>query len=159
MFSADRDRVLSSSRRFDLFGRLCSEEGIVEYCRYVAYLFGGAFLLNAVPHFLSGVCTSSGHHSPPLPARESISPTVNVRWGPLHLAIGHFLARRAGGFDRRQTSSVAAPQAGGLWMAVMLSRTLGRVYSAPLRGERGAAVGSGCAIGARDLEIRLTRGF
>jgi hypothetical protein len=30
--------------------------GIMPWYAYVAYFFGGVFLVNAVPHFVSGVC-------------------------------------------------------------------------------------------------------
>jgi hypothetical protein len=32
---------------------------IVEWYVYVAYFFGGAFLVNAVPHFTEGLCGRS----------------------------------------------------------------------------------------------------
>ena len=49
---------------------------------YVAYFFGGAFLVNAVPHFVNGV---SGRSFPtPFaspPGKGLSSPMVNVLWG------------------------------------------------------------------------------
>ena len=51
------------------------------WCTYIAYFFGGAFLVNAVPHFTSGV---SGRRFPtPFaspPGKGQSSPTVNVLW-------------------------------------------------------------------------------
>lgn len=129
--TADDERVLCSSLRFDLFGQLYNEGGIMEWYTYVAYLFWGAFLVNAVPHFVSGVC---GHKFPtPFaspPGKGESSPTVNVLWGTFNLAIGYVLMCRVGEFHLKQTSSVVALGAGGLLMAVMLSRTFGNIYSA-----------------------------
>src|SRR5277367_5580859 len=96
---------------------------------YVAYFFGGAFLVNAVPHFTSGV---SGRRFPsPFaspPGKGESSPTVNVLWGALNLALGYLLVCRVGEFHLRQTSSILPIGAGGLLMALMLSRAFGRIY-------------------------------
>jgi hypothetical protein len=58
----------------------------VQWHTYVAYFFGGVFLVNSVPHFTNGV---SGRRFPtpfafPLGKAQS-SPTVNVLWGTLIL--------------------------------------------------------------------------
>jgi len=49
---------------------------------YLAYFFGGAFLVNDIPHFTSGVC---GRLFPrPFacpPGRGEPPPLVNVLWG------------------------------------------------------------------------------
>jgi hypothetical protein len=99
---------------------------------YVAYFFGGAFLVNAVPHFVSGVCGRrfpSPFASPP--GKGESSPFVNVLWGALNLVVGYVLVCRVGEFHLRQTPSLAALGSGGLLMAVMLARTFGEIYGAP----------------------------
>jgi hypothetical protein len=97
---------------------------------YVAYFFGGAFLVNAIPHFTNGV---SGRRFPsPFaspPGRGESSPMINVLWGTFNLVIGYLLVYRVGNFGLRQTSDVLVLGAGGLLMALMLSRTFGRVYA------------------------------
>jgi hypothetical protein len=97
---------------------------------YVAYFFGGAFIVNAVPHFVNGV---SGRRFPsPFaspPGKGESSPTVNVLWGALNLAIGYLLVCRVGDFHLHQTAAVLALAAGGLLMAVLSARVFGRVYS------------------------------
>jgi hypothetical protein len=96
---------------------------------YVAYFFAGFFLVNAVPHFVSGVLGRrfpSPFASPP--GKGESSPTVNVLWGALNLAIGYLLVCRVGEFHIRYIPDVLVLGAGGLLMAVMLSRTFGRVY-------------------------------
>ncbi|MGA2483124.1 MAG: hypothetical protein ABSF92_08400 [Candidatus Acidiferrales bacterium] len=96
---------------------------------YVVYFFGGAFLVNAVPHFINGV---SGRRFPtPFaspPGRGQSSPLVNVLWGAFNLAIGYLLLIQVGEFHVRQTPEVLLVGAGGLLMAVMLSRAFGRIY-------------------------------
>jgi hypothetical protein len=97
---------------------------------YVAYFFGGAFLVNAVPHFTSGV---SGHSFPtPFaspPGRGLSSATVNALWGVFNLAIAYLLLCRVGEFHLRRTLDVLILGAGGLFMAVQLSLVFRRVPS------------------------------
>jgi hypothetical protein len=96
---------------------------------YVAYFFGGMFLVNAVPHFVSGVCGRrfpSPFASPP--GRGESSAMVNVLWGTFNLVIGYLLVFRIGEFFIRETWSVLAIGSGGLVMAVMLAANFGRVY-------------------------------
>jgi hypothetical protein len=96
---------------------------------YVAYFFGGMFLVNAVPHFVSGVCGRkfpSPFASPP--GKGESSAMVNVLWGAFNLVIGYLLVFRVGEFFIRETWSVLAVGAGGLVMAVMLAANFGKVY-------------------------------
>lgn len=61
---------------------------------YVACFFSGALLANAVPHFVHGI---SGDRFPtPFaqpPGKGLSSPTVNVVWALLNLAVGYILFR------------------------------------------------------------------
>jgi hypothetical protein len=61
---------------------------------YIACFFAGMFLANAVPHFMHGI---SGDPFPtPFakpPGKGLSSPTVNVLWALLNLAIGYVLIR------------------------------------------------------------------
>jgi hypothetical protein len=96
---------------------------------YVAYFFGGAFFVNAVPHFVSGVCGRrfpSPFSKPP--GKGESSPMVNTLWGSFNMAIGYLLIFRVGTFDFRGTQYVLIAGAGGLLMAVMLARSFGQVY-------------------------------
>jgi hypothetical protein len=103
--------------------------GIMPWYTYVAYFFGGAFLVNAVPHFTSGV---SGRRFPsPFaspPGKGTSSPTVNVLWGAFNVAIGYLLVCRVGEFHVRQTASVVALGAGGLLMGIQLAGWFGKAY-------------------------------
>jgi len=96
----------------------------MQWYTYVTYFFGGAFFVNAIPHFTSGV---SGRRFPsPFaspPGKGLSSPTVNVLWGTFNLAVAYLLVFRVGTFDFRRIQDVLIVGAGGLLMAVMLSRT------------------------------------
>ncbi len=101
----------------------------MRWYHYVAYFFGGVFLANGVPHFVSGI---SGHpfQSPfASPPGEGLSSAlVNVLWGFFNLAVGYVLVGRVGSFELRKTRHVLAVGLGMLLMAVMLARAFGRFY-------------------------------
>ncbi len=66
-----------------------------------ACFFGGAFLVNAIPHFVSGVM---GHTfpSPFAPAGEGVSPAwVNVLWASTNFVFAYLLLARVGKFEFR----------------------------------------------------------
>lgn len=96
---------------------------------YAAYFFGGGFLVNAVPHFVSGV---SGHPFPsPFaspPGQGLSSPTINVLWGTLNFLVAYLLIGRVGKFELRQPRHALLAGIGGLIIALMLARTFGRVF-------------------------------
>lgn len=95
----------------------------------VAYFFGGAFLANAIPHFVNG---ASGHpfQSPfASPPGEGLSSaTVNVVWGGLNLVVGYLLVYRVGTFDLRKSSHAALLGAGVLAIALVCAHHFGRFY-------------------------------
>ena len=97
---------------------------------FVAYFLGGAFFVNAIPHFVNGV---SGRSFPsPFaspPGRGESSPIVNVLWGTVNAIVGYFLVCRVGDFHIRRLADVLVLGAGGLLMALTLARAFGRVYS------------------------------
>jgi len=96
---------------------------------YVSYFFGGAFLSNAVPHFVSGVMGrpfQSPFAKPP--GKGLSSSTVNVLWGFLNLAAGYVLICRVGSFDLRVTDHIAASGAGAFLTSVMSARAFGRFH-------------------------------
>lgn len=96
---------------------------------YISYFFGGAFLANAIPHFVNGI---SGHsfQSPfaTPPGQGLSSPVVNVLWGAFNLIIGYFLIYRVGQFSLRKTSHVLLAGLGALLMAILSAHAFGRFY-------------------------------
>jgi hypothetical protein len=110
---------------------------------YVAYFFGGVFLVNAVPHFTNGV---SGRRFPtpfavPLGKGQS-SPTVNVLWGTFNLVVGCLLVGRVGEFHMNRTSGILAIGMGGLLMAVTLARLFEHILGLQLGSEEAGRGGS-----------------
>jgi hypothetical protein len=101
----------------------------MRWYHFIAYFFGGAFLANAVPHFVNGV---SGHpfQSPfAHPPGEGLSSsTVNVLWGFFNLAIGYLLVCKVGTFELRRTAHVIPFGVGVVLMSLMLARAFGRFY-------------------------------
>ena len=96
---------------------------------YVAYFFGGAILVNAIPHSVSGVlgrAFPSPFSSPP--GEGESTALINVLWGTFNLVVGYLLVARVGAFDLRRTRDVLVVGAGGLLMAVMLTQIFGRLY-------------------------------
>jgi hypothetical protein len=66
----------------------------MNWYHYIACFFAGIFLSNVVPHFVHGI---SGDRFPtPFaspPGRGLSSPTVNVLWALLNMAVGYILFR------------------------------------------------------------------
>lgn len=101
----------------------------MRWYHYVSYFWGGAFLANAVPHFVSGI-TGHPFQSPfASPPGEGLSSAiVNVSWGSLNFVIAYLLLCRVGKFDLRQTRPVLVAGVGALLMALMLASHFGRFY-------------------------------
>jgi hypothetical protein len=107
----------------------------MEWIHYVSYFFGGTFLANAVPHYVSGVMGmpfQSPFAKPP--GKGLSSSTVNVLWGFFNLAVGYVLVCRIGNFDLHSTVDVAVVGLGVLAMGVMLARTFGEFHGGNLQG-------------------------
>ncbi|MGB6987315.1 MAG: hypothetical protein WBD74_15185 [Candidatus Aquilonibacter sp.] len=94
---------------------------------YVAYFFGGAFLTNAIPHFVSGLMGRAFQSPFAKPLGVGISSsTVNVLWGFFNFVVGYVLVSYVGSFDARSFDSIAVGL-GALVMAVVLARVFGRL--------------------------------
>ena len=62
--------------------------------QYIACAFAGAFLANAVPHFVKGLCGDrfpSPFTKPP--GKGLSSPRVNVVWALFNIVVGYLLVR------------------------------------------------------------------
>jgi hypothetical protein len=101
----------------------------MRWYHYVAYFFGGAFLANALPHYVSGV-TGHPFQSPfASPPGEGLSSsTVNVLWGLFNFVVGYVLVCRVGNFELRKTWHAVALGIGVLAMSIMLARAFGKFY-------------------------------
>ena len=93
----------------------------------LAYLFGGAFLSNAVPHFVSGVMGQPFQSPFAKPPGQGLSSsTVNVLWGFANFVIAYLLIARVGHFDPHAADQVVAVGGGVLLMGVLSARSFGR---------------------------------
>jgi hypothetical protein len=109
----------------------------MEWYIYLARIFAGAFLANAVPHFVSGVQGRpfpSPFASPP--GKGASSPTVNVIWGTANAVVGYLLLYRVGSFTLARSRDVLIVGLGGFLLALMLSRAFGRTHGATTTGQR-----------------------
>ena len=95
----------------------------------VSYFFGGIFLANAVPHFVSGIMGrpfQSPFATPP--GKGLSSSTVNVLWGFFNTVAGYLLVVRVGNFDLRSISDVLALAVGVLLISLQSARHFGRFH-------------------------------
>ena len=106
---------------------------VPRWYHYIAYLFGGAFLANTVPHLVNGISGSpfqSPFASPP--GQGLSSSTVNVLWGMFNLVVAYVLVARVGRFELRQTRHMVVLGLGALLMALLLAREFGRFHGGNL---------------------------
>ena len=96
---------------------------------FVSYFFGGAFLTNAIPHFVSGLMGKPFQSPFARPPGQGLSSsTVNVLWGFFNIVIGYLLVCRVGSFDLRKTRHVVILGAGILLMSLMGAHAFGRFH-------------------------------
>lgn len=97
---------------------------------YVAEFFAGAFLANAVPHFVAG---SMGHRfQTPFanpPGRGLSSPTINVLWGFFNFVVGVLLGWRVGSVSLDAPMGAIVFAAGALALGLFLAKRFGAIYS------------------------------
>src|SRR6267378_1029180 len=99
------------------------------WLHYLSWFFGGAFLTNVIPHFVSGVMGRAVQSPFAKPSGEGLSSaTVNVLWGFLNLVAGYVLVCRVGDFDLHSTVDVAVLGLGALLLALMMARHFGRFH-------------------------------
>jgi len=94
---------------------------------HVAHFFGGAFLANALPHLIAGV---SGQRLPTpfgSPPFEGLSsPTTNVVWALVNMAVAYVVLARVAAIDWQSSSDVGVAFIGFAAMALQCARSLGR---------------------------------
>jgi hypothetical protein len=101
----------------------------MNWLHLVSYFFGGIFLANAVPHFVSGMMRrpfQSPFAKPP--GKGLSSSTVNVLWGFLNAVVGYVLVLGVGHFDVRSTSSVLVFAVGVLLIGLQSARHFGQFH-------------------------------
>ncbi len=95
----------------------------------LAYFFGGLFLSNAIPHYVSGVM-GRAFQSPfaKPPGKGLSSSTVNAIWGFVNLAIAYWLLLRVGQFDPRALDQIGSFGLGLLLMGLCSAYAFGRFH-------------------------------
>jgi hypothetical protein len=101
----------------------------MDWLYLVSYFFGGVFLSNAVPHFVSGVMGRPFQSPFATPQGVGLSSsTVNVLWGFFNLVIAYLLVCRVGDFDLHSTVDVVALGLGFLLIGLFGARHFGRFH-------------------------------
>jgi hypothetical protein len=101
----------------------------MNWLHLVSYFFGGMFLANVVPHFVSGMM-GQPFQSPfaKPPGKGLSSSTVNVLWGFFNSVAGYLLVVRVGSFDLRSISDVLALAIGALLISLQSARHFGQFH-------------------------------
>jgi hypothetical protein len=112
----------------------------INWLHELSYFFGGAFLTNAVPHFVSGVMGRPFQSPFAKPHGEGLSSsTVNVLWGFFNLVVAYLLICRVGDFDLRAWDHAVALGFGILLTGTVMARMFGRFHGGNSPGESGGA--------------------
>jgi hypothetical protein len=101
----------------------------MNWLHLVSYFFGGLFLTNVVPHFVSG--TMGRPFQTPFakpPGQGLSSSTVNVLWGFFNAVAGYLLVVRVGNFDLRSTRDVVAFAIGSLLISLYMAKHFGQFH-------------------------------
>lgn len=101
----------------------------MNFGHHLAWFFGGAFLMNAVPHVVAGSLGRQFQSPFATPRGEGLSSsTVNMLWGFCNLVVAWVLLARSGSFDPRVWDHALAAVAGGLLMGLFHARHFGRFH-------------------------------
>ncbi|HEY3948109.1 hypothetical protein [Phenylobacterium sp.] len=93
----------------------------------IAYFFGGAFAINAVPHLVAGLQGRPMQSPFAKPPGQGLSTArTNAIWGAANLAAAWLLLAQVGAFDIRSPEHFACAFAGGFLLAFALAQHFGR---------------------------------
>ena len=99
----------------------------MQWLDYLAWLLGGAFAANAIPHLVSGMMGRPFQSPFAKPPGEGLSSsTVNVLWGSANLAVGYLLIGKVGRFDLGDALDGAAAGLGAFLIALLSANLFGR---------------------------------
>ena len=104
---------------------------------YLAYFFGGAFLANAIPHWVAGLMGEpfqTPFANPP--GKGLSSSTLNVCWAAFNFLMAYLLLVQVGSFNWHALEDVLPAGAGTLAMSLFASWTFGKLHGGlkPPRG-------------------------
>ena len=96
---------------------------------WLAYFFGGAFLTNAIPHWVSGLMGRPFQTPFAKPSGVGLSSSlVNVLWGLFNLVAAYLLLLHVGSFDVRAPQDVVPLGLGALLLSVFAARHFGQFH-------------------------------
>ena len=96
---------------------------------YVAWFFGGAFLMNAIPHAVAGAIGRAFQSPFAKPPGQGLSSAiVNVLWGFLNLVVAWLLLVRTGGFHVDAWDDTLAAGLGAFAISLFAARHFGRFH-------------------------------
>jgi len=99
----------------------------MDWSHTIAWFFGGAFLLNAIPHIVAGAMGRPFQSPFAKPRGEGLSSsTVNLVWGFANLVVAYLLILRVGDFDLRSTADAVTLGLGMLLIGLFMARHFGR---------------------------------
>lgn len=101
----------------------------MDWLHDLGYFFGGMFLANAIPHFVSGMMGRPFQSPFAKPRGQGLSSsTVNVLWGFANFVIAYRLLIHVGNFDIRATDQAVSAGAGFLLMGLLAAHLFGRFH-------------------------------
>ena len=99
----------------------------MEWIDLASYFLGGAFLANAIPHFVSGLMGRPFQSPFAKPPGQGLSSsTVNTLWGFGNLVAAYLLVCRVGNFQLRDPKDALAFGIGMLLLSLGTARHFGR---------------------------------
>ena len=96
---------------------------------WLAYFFGGAFLTNAIPHWVSGLMGRSFQTPFAQPSGIGLSSSmVNVLWGLFNLIAAYLLILQVGSFDLHDAGDMVSFGLGALLLSIFTARHFGQFH-------------------------------
>ncbi len=101
----------------------------MNWLQCVSWFFGGMFLANAVPHFVSGMMGNPFQTPFAKPPGKGLSsPPVNVLWGFANFVFAYVFLLRVGHFDTRSLSNLVPFASGTLLISLLSARHFGQFH-------------------------------
>ncbi|MDL2402886.1 hypothetical protein [Rhizobium mayense] len=101
----------------------------MNWLHYLLMFGGGVFLMNAVPHVVSGVLGQPFQSPFAKPRGEGLSSsTINVLWGFANLVLAYLLLIRLGAFHLDDGVDALAIGLGGVAISLFAARHFGKFH-------------------------------
>ena len=109
----------------------------MDWLHLLSCFFGGVFLTNALPHFVSG--TMGRPFQTPFakpPGKGLSSSTVNVLWGFFNFVVGCLLSRHVGAAEAKLDADLVALGLGILGMGLVHAQLFGPLHGGQKPAQR-----------------------